>query len=273
MSQAQREAANCFGHRFSQAIAEIDGHFSSYRISDALMATYKLVWDDFCSWYLELVKPAYQQPIAKEALDSTIGYFESILKLIHPFMPFLSEELWHDELFGQRQAHDCCIVAEYPKGGVYDDKTLVDFASVQQVVSEIRNLRNAKQLSPKTALPLTIHATSGIDFDRYAECIEKMANTSAISFAAEKQTGTTSFLVGKDEFYVSIAQSIDVEAEKERINKEIDYLNGFLKSVNAKLGNERFVQNAKPEIVANERSKKADAEVKIKILQENLANL
>ena len=273
VSQAQREAANWFGHRFNQAIAEIDGHFSSYRISDALMATYKLVWDDFCSWYLELVKPAYQQPIAKEALDSTIGYFESILKLIHPFMPFLSEELWHDELFGQRQAHDCCIVAEYPKGGVYDDKTLVDFASVQQVVSEIRNLRNAKQLSPKTALPLTIHATSGIDFDRYAECIEKMANTSAISFAAEKQTGTTSFLVGKDEFYVSIAQSIDVEAEKERINKEIDYLNGFLKSVNAKLGNERFVQNAKPEIVANERSKKADAEVKIKILQENLANL
>ncbi len=272
-SPAQKEAANWFGHRFNQAIAEIESHFSNYRISDALMATYKLVWDDFCSWYLELVKPAYQQPIAKTAIDATKGFFESVLKLIHPFMPFISEELWHDELFGHRDERDCCIVAEYPKGNAFDETTLADFAAVQQVVSEIRNLRNAKQLSPKTALPLAIYATSNIDFARYAACIEKMANTSTISFTDGKQTGTTSFLVGKDEFYVSLAQKIDVEAEKERITKEIDYLHGFLKSVNAKLANERFVQNAKPEIVANEQHKKADAEAKIKILQENLANL
>ena len=270
---AQRETASWFGHRFNQAVAEIDVHFATYRISDALMATYKLVWDDFCSWYLELIKPAYQQPIAKEALEAAKGFFESVLKLIHPFMPFISEELWHDELFGNRGERDCCIVAEYPKGGAYDEKELADFAAVQQVVSEIRNLRNAKQLSPKTALPLAVNATSGIDFARYADGIQKMANVSAISFADAKPSGATSFLVGKDEFYVSLAQNIDADAERERIAKEIDYLQGFLRSVNAKLTNERFVQNAKPEIVANERNKKADAEAKIRLLEESLANL
>ncbi len=272
-SSAQREAAVWFGHRFNQALAEIEGHFASYRISDALMATYKLVWDDFCSWYLELAKPAYQQPIAREAFDATVRAFESVLKLIHPFMPFISEELWHDELFGQREAGDCCIVAAYPEGDSYDSKVLADFAVIQQAVSEIRNLRNAKQLSPKTTLPLAIHATSDVDYARYTEALEKMANVSDIRFVTEKPAGATSFLVGKDECYVDIAQQIDVEAEKERIAKEIEYLNGFLKSVDAKLANERFVQNAKPEIVANERNKKADAEAKLHLLMENLASL
>ncbi|MFC3196148.1 valine--tRNA ligase [Parapedobacter deserti] len=270
---AQREAASWFQHRFNQAMAEIDAHFAAYRISDALMATYKLVWDDFCSWYLELMKPAYQQPIAKEALETTKGFFASVLKLIHPFMPFISEELWHDELFGPRAERDCCIVAEYPKGGAYDEKKLADFAGIQQVVSEVRNLRNAKQISPKTPLPLMINATSGIDFARYADCIQKMANVSDIGVATTQPAGSTSFLVGKDEFYVSLAQNIDVEAERERITKEIEYLQGFLRSVNAKLSNDRFVQNAKPEVVANERNKKADAEAKIKLLEESLANL
>ena len=272
-SSAQRAAANWFGHRFNQAVAEIDDHFAGYRISDALMTTYKLVWDDFCAWYLELAKPAYQQPISRESFEATKAFFESVLRLIHPFMPFISEELWHDELFGGRDQSDCCIVAEYPEGGTYNARVLADFTVLQHVVSEIRNLRNAKQLSPKTALPLAINASSGVDFARYAESIKKMANISDIRFTGEKPAGTTSFLVGKDEFYVDIAENIDVDAEKERITKEIDYLNGFLKAVNAKLSNERFVQNAKPEVVANEQNKKADAEAKIRILTENLASL
>jgi len=270
---AQREADRWFANRFNQTLAEIDDHFTHYRISDALMASYKLIWDDFCAWYLELVKPAYQQPIAKTAYEATKSYFAELLKLIHPFMPFISEELWHDELFGQRDEFDCCIVAPYPKGGDHDGRVLDAFATVQQVISEIRNVRNAKQLSPKTPLPLLINKRSDIDYVQYAECIQKMANVSSIGFAEQKPAGTTSFLVGKDECYVEIAENIDIGAERLRINKEIEYLQGFLKSVDTKLSNERFVQNAKPEIVANERNKKADAEAKLALLKDNLNSL
>src|SRR5690606_30991945 len=192
---AQREADRWFANRFNQTLAEIDDHFTHYRISDALMASYKLIWDDFCAWYLELVKPAYQQPIAKTAYEATKSYFAELLKLIHPFMPFISEELWHDELFGQRDEFDCCIVAPYPKGGDHDGRVLDAFATVQQVISEIRNVRNAKQLSPKTPLPLLINKRSDIDYVQYAECIQKMANVSSIGFAEQKPAGTTSFLV------------------------------------------------------------------------------
>jgi len=268
----QEEAVAWFGHRFNQALAEIEGYFEQYRISDALMATYKLVWDDFCSWYLELVKPAYQQPIAASVLAHTKSYFESVLKLVHPFMPFITEELWHDELFGQRDERDCCIVAPYPVAEAFDEAQLRAFSSLQQVVTEIRNVRNVKQLSPKTALPLAIQAHSGIDYMRYGACIRKMANVSEINFVNEKQTGSR-FLVGTDEFYLLLGDNIDIEAERERLQKELDYVRGFLKSVDAKLANERFVQNAKPEIVANERNKKADAEAKIQLLTESIKSL
>src|SRR5690606_34128042 len=139
------------------------------------MTSYNLMWDDFCSWYLELVKPAYQQPIANETYEATKHHFEQLLKLIHPFMPFISEELWHDELFGKRDKLDCCIVATYPLGGLFDENNLNEFNLVQQAISEIRNLRNAKHISPKTALPLAIHTHSEMDYGRYAACIEKLA--------------------------------------------------------------------------------------------------
>ncbi len=268
----QEEAVTWFRHRFNQALTEIEGHFEQYRISDALMATYKLVWDDFCSWYLELVKPAYQQPIAASILAHTKTYFEWVLKLVHPFMPFITEELWHDELFGQREERDCCIVAPYPVAEAFDEVQLQAFASLQQVVTEIRNVRNVKQISPKTALPLAIQPHSDIDYLRYGACIRKMANISEINIVSEKSAGSQ-FLVGTDEFYVLLGENIDTNAERERIQKELDYVRGFLKSVDAKLANERFVQNAKPEIVANERNKKADAEAKIKLLTESLNGL
>lgn len=271
-SSEQQEAVTWFYHRFNQALAEIEDHFTQYRISDALMATYKLVWDDFCSWYLELIKPAYQQPIAAGIHEQTKSYFESVLKLVHPFMPFITEELWHDELFGQRDERDCCIVAPYPVSEEYDERQLHGFASLQQVVSEIRNTRNMKQISPKTALPLAIQHHSDVDYQRYGSCIQKMANISEISFVTEKQSGSR-FLVGTDEFYVQLEDNIDVDAERERLQKELEYFQGFLKSVDAKLANERFVQNAKPEIVANERKKKADAEAKIHLLDEALKSL
>jgi len=272
-TEAELNAIKWFKSRFNQAIKEIDEHFAAYRLSDALMSIYKLIWDDFCSWYLELVKPAYQQPIAKVLYDDTKELFEQILTLIHPFMPFLSEELWHDELFGIRAETDCCIVAPYPKGGEVNEHLLKDYIVIQQVVSEIRNIRNTKQISPKESLPLAIKVNSGRDYKSYLDSISKLANINDVTFVDEKPDGTVGFIAEKDEFFVSIAQNIDVAAEKERIVAEINYLEGFLKSVKAKLANEKFVQNAKPEIVQNERNKQIDAEAKLKILEESLAVL
>ncbi|HMR18946.1 MAG TPA: class I tRNA ligase family protein, partial [Sphingobacterium sp.] len=221
----------------------------------------------------ELVKPAFQTPIESETLETVKVFFQKVLTLIHPFMPFLSEELWHDELFGSRKEKDCVIVAQYPEVKAFDEQIIKEFAQVQQIISEVRNVRNSKGISPKVALPLVIN-TAEIDFKPYQESIVKLANILELTFVQEKVSGALSFLAGKSECYVKLdTDNIDVEAERERITKEIDYLKGFLASVDKKLSNERFVQNAKPEIVQNEKNKKADAEAKIKILEESLSNL
>jgi len=254
----------------------MDGHFENYRLSDALMCAYKLVWDDFCAWYLELVKPAYQSPIESETLETAKGFFQKILALVHPFMPFLTEELWHDELFGERAEEDCVIVAEYPRAQVFDETVVREFDVVRQIVSEVRNIRNAKGISPKTALPLAINASSApeIDFAKYRENIAKLANVPDLTFVREKTAGALAFLVGRTECYLRLGgQNIDPIAERERVEKEIEYLRGFLASVDKKLSNARFVQNAKPEVVRNERNKKADAEAKIRVLEESLHQL
>jgi valyl-tRNA synthetase len=219
---------------------------------------------------LEMVKPAYQQPIDKASYEATIRIFENILKVIHPFMPFISEELWHDELFGERAEKDCCIVAQLPSLSKKDEKLLAGVEMVKQIISEIRNVRNSKQISPKEALTLSIRVNSDIDFKAYQNIIFKLANITELSFVNDKLIGAAAFMAGRDEFFIPLAGNIDAEAEKERIEKEIAYLNGFLISVNAKLSNERFVQNAKPGIVANEQNKKADAEAKIAIFIESL---
>jgi valyl-tRNA synthetase len=272
-SSAQSEAILWFEARFNEALTEIEAHFDHYRISDALMATYKLVWDDFCAWYLELIKPAYQQPISKLVFEKTKQYFERILTLIHPFMPFLSEELWHDEVFGERDSMDCCIVAKYPTSQPFDQPLLDQFVQFQSVVSEIRNIRNAKQISPKEALELHVLEDSGFPLQRYQDALTKVAHLKAIQNVTEKSVGSVSFLVGKSEFYIPLGDAIDPRVEMEKIQKEIEYLEGFLRAVENKLSNERFVQNAKPEIVANEQNKKADAEAKIALLKTNLASL
>ncbi len=266
-------AIHWFESNFNQALIQIEEDFKNYRLSEALMGIYKLVWDDFCAWYLEMVKPAYQQPIDKQSFDASINFFERILKLVHPFMPFLSEELWHDELFGERAAMDCCIVAPYPVAGAINQALIKDFDNIKQVISEIRNVRNTKQISPKEALTLQIKANSGLKYLDYQSIIGKLANITDLSLVNDKPVGAAAFMAGTDEFFVPLAESLDPEAEKERIEKELAYLAGFLKSVEAKLGNERFVQNAKPEIIANEQQKKADAVSKIQLLQESLSAL
>ncbi|MFA6945641.1 MAG: class I tRNA ligase family protein, partial [Pedobacter sp.] len=195
------------------------------------------------------------------------------LKLLHPFMPFLTEELWHDDLFAERGELDCCIVAPYPVPGKIDLSLLHDLDIVKQVISEIRNIRNTKQISPKEALILNIKANSAINYQEYLNIIFRLANISEVSFVKEAVAGAGTFIAGKDEFFVPLENNIDAEAEKQRIEKEIEYLNGFLRSVEAKLSNERFVQNAKAEVVETERRKRDDALSKLKILEAGLKNL
>ncbi|MDQ0964701.1 valyl-tRNA synthetase [Flavobacterium sp. W4I14] len=273
LANPNTQAISWFENRFNEALVEIEANFKQYRLSEALMITYKLVWDDFCAWYLEMVKPAYQQPIDSESFKATVGFFENIIKLLHPNMPFLTEELWHDDLFAERGEMDCCIVAEFPKGGAFDAQLLKDAEVIKTVVAEIRNVRNQKQISPKEALPLSIKINSDLDYEKWLNIVFKLANVSEAEIVNDKIVGATAFMAGKDEFFIPLTENIDVEAERERLNADLVYLQGFLKSVDAKLSNERFVQNAKPEIIANERNKKADAEAKIKIIEESLAVL
>ncbi|MES2269149.1 MAG: valine--tRNA ligase [Bacteroidota bacterium] len=267
-----------FKSRFSQALAEIEDNFAQYRLSEALMATYKLVWDDFCAWYLEMVKPAYQpgvekQKVDRETYETTIALFADIFKILHPFMPFITEELWHDELFGERNVNDCCIVALLPAIGEINAQLTAEIEVVKQLITDIRNTRSSKGMSPKESLALMIKVNSGIDYNPYQAVITKLGNISQITFVNDTVAGASSFLVGTDEFYIPLGNNIDVAAECERLQKEIEYQQGFLKSVTAKLSNERFVQNAKPEVVDNEMKKKADAEAKIKSLTDNLNGL
>ncbi len=267
-------AVNWFGSRFNEALLEIEAHFSALRLSEALMATYKLVWDDLCSWYLEMVKPAYQQPVDRETFQATLDFFNRVIRLVHPFMPFLSEELWHDELFGDRSESDCVIVAAYPQSGEVDAGLLADVATVKQAITEIRNVRNSKQLSPKQALALTVHVASGLDIMRYRDMLIKLANLSELNLFIERNENASSFLVGRDEFFITIPDGlVDKEAERQRMSDELVYLEGFLQSVMNKLSNERFVNNAKAEVVENERRKQRDAEAKIATLKNNLAAL
>ena len=262
-----------FESRFNQGLQEIEDAFAQYRLSEALMATYKLVWDDFCAWYLEMIKPAYLQPIDRETYNQTVSFFENILTILHPFMPFITEELWHDNLFDERSDSDCCIVAQLPTIGEINSRLLGDVELVKQIIAQVRNIRQNKQISPKETLQLLAKSNSGVDYNTYKYIIVKLANLSELSFVNEKVSDAVSFLVSTDEFFIPLEQTVDVEAEKERLEKEKIYLEGFLKSVDAKLSNERFMANAKPDIIENELKKKADAEAKLKIANENLSGL
>ncbi|MBS1524828.1 MAG: valine--tRNA ligase [Bacteroidetes bacterium] len=263
-----------FESRLNETLTEIENNFVQYRLSEALIATYKLVWDDFCSWYLEMIKPGFEQPIDRQTYDKTVQFFSNILTILHPFMPFITEELWHDEeIFGNRKETDCCIVARMPEIGQIDTRLLREMEIITALVTKIREVRQSKQISLKEALPLCARVSSGVNYDRFISIIFRLANISEFAFVDEKAAGAISFLVSTDEFYIQLNQNIDPVAEQERLNNEKAYLEGFLRSVDAKLGNERFVQNAKPEIVENERKKKADAEAKLKIIEEHLKGL
>ena len=264
-------AASWFESRFNVVLGEVEDHFTKFRLSDALNSVYKLIWDDFCAQYLEMIKPEYGQPIDAPTYEATLDFFDKLMRLTHPFMPFITEEIWQN--IRPRAQKESICVASYPKAGATNQAILTDFDVVFELVSKIREIRNSKQVSPKTKLPLSVRTQTPNRFVALADLVCKLANTSALEFVQQKVDGATSFLIKADEFYVNLATEIDPEAERERMQKELVYNEGFKKSVTAKLANARFVQNANAEVVERERQKLADAESKIKALTEALASV
>ncbi len=261
-----------FESRLNEALVELKDHYQKYRISDALMTTYKLIWTDFCSWYLEMVKPAYQQPIDGVTYHTTLKFFEELMKILHPFMPFITEEIWHS--IQERKEKDCIIVAQYPAPASFDAQILEEAKKVFDVVGQVRNVRNAKQISPKELLELHIRTEQKAVYKRFESTIKKLANLSEMKFVIEKEENAASFVLkGGDEFFIPLENQIDVEKERETLQKELDYTKGFLNSVAKKLSNARFVDNAPEAVVNTERQKKADAESKIAALEEAIAKL
>ncbi|MBI1289524.1 MAG: valine--tRNA ligase [Flavobacteriales bacterium] len=259
-------AIDWFNSRFSKELEVLNDHYEKFRLSDALMTTYKLVWNDFCSWYLEMVKPAYQQPIDKATLDATVEILEKLLKILHPFTPFITEEIWDN--MGKRGKEDRMIVAPWPKAGAVDEKLLSGFENAEKVIMEVRRIRNEKQIAPKEKLSLLV---KGDYSDAFNPVIRKLANLESIGVTSEAPTSASAFVVKGAEFYVPLAGLVDASEEKEKLEKELDYAKGFLASVEKKLNNERFVSGAPEQVIAIERNKKADAEAKIKALEEQLA--
>ncbi|MFL5762383.1 MAG: valine--tRNA ligase [Bacteroidia bacterium] len=273
--ETNRIAARWFEARFNEQLEIINDLYSKYRMSEALMTTYKLVWDDFCAWYLEMIKPEFAdgkaQPIDKATYDTSIVFLEQILKVLHPFMPFITEEIWH--LIGERGEKDCIIVAEWPQPTNTNAEIIKHFDVVMEVITNVRNIRKQKNIPPKEKLKVFEKVNQGEIIKTYDPIIIKLCNLESFSYVNEKVAGAMSFVLKHAEFYVPLSQNVDVAAEKERLAKDLDYNKGFLKSVQSKLANEKFVANAKPELIENERKKQADAEAKIKALEEQLAAL
>jgi valyl-tRNA synthetase len=262
-----------FENKLNQSLSIIEDHYSKFRISDALMSAYKLTWDEFCSWYLEMIKPEYQKPIDRETYDKTLFFFENLMKMLHPFMPFITEEVWHR--LGERGAGEDIIVASYPSAGSFDEGMLRHFDSERDVIIAIRNERNNKGIPQKDIMHLKVKKNLGQEPNTYFDCVVmKMANLAELTYVEEKVSGAFSFIVGSTEFYIPFEdEQIDLAAEIAHLEKELEYARGFLASVTKKLENEKFVSSAPPQVVEMERKKKADAEAKIQVIESQIKSL
>jgi valyl-tRNA synthetase len=262
-------AIQWFESKFNQSLIELKDHFEKFRMSDALHGVYKLIWDDFCAWYLEMIKPEFGKPIDKATYDKTLFLFESVLKVLHPFMPFITEELWSE--LRDRKEKECIIVATWPHAGVVDKAILKESTFAFETIANVRNARNAKGISPKESLDLYCNNTQD-NLDPFWPIIKKLSNINEVSSLGEKPTGV-SFLVGTVEFTIPMVGKLDAAAEREAILKDLEYQHGFLNAVDKKLSNEKFVSGAPAHVLDLERKKKADAETKIKSYEEALRAL
>ena len=261
-------AVEWFDAQLNRTLEEVKDLFGKYRLSEALMAVYKLFWDEFSSWYLEMVKPAYQQPIDRKTYDATLRYFDALLRMLHPFMPFITEELWQ-HLYDRKEG-ESIMTARMPEPQPVDMEIINRFETTKLVVAGIRTIRLQKGIANKEQLTLQIIGAH----DHSNDCIlTKMTNLATIETIEEKDPAAASFRVHATEYAIPLSNAIDIEAELKKLEAELKYAQGFLKTVMGKLGNERFVQNAPEAVVAMERKKKADAEEKIKSLEESIAAL
>ena len=256
--------------KFQKTLVEIEDHFSKYRLSDALMTTYKLIWDDFCSWLLEMVKPAYEAPIDKKTYDAIVSILESNLKILHPFMPFLTEEIW--QILEKRTPEQALIIASWPEIKSYDHSILEDFEFTAEVVSGIRTIRKEKNIAFKNPIDLLVmnNESQVKDFD---SVISKLGNITSLTYTTNSVDNALSFRVKSNEYFIPANDAIDVEAEILKLEDELKYTEGFLKSVQKKLSNERFVSGAPEQVVASEKKKESDAVAKIETLKASLINL
>jgi valyl-tRNA synthetase len=266
--EAAKMAVKWFDARFNQMLAETNDNIDKYRLSDALMGIYKLTWDDFCSWYLEMVKAPQGQGVDRVTYAATIQFFEHLMLMLHPFMPFITEEIWH--AIAERKEGDDIIIAQQPKFQGFDAEILKQFEFTQEVINNVRKVRSDKNIAFRDAIQLVVKGTANKDFDCV---IAKLCNVSEVSYVAEAPAGAFGFIVGSTEFFVPLTGSVDVEAEIKKLEEELKYSQGFLKSVEAKLSNERFVNGAPAAVVDKERKKKADAEAKIAVIEQQLAGL
>jgi valyl-tRNA synthetase len=266
--ESAKIAVEWFAAQLNKTVAEMDDSFNKYRLSEAMMAAYKLFWDEFSSWYLEMVKPTYQQPIDKTTYEATLGFFDALLRILHPFMPFITEELW--QALEPRKEGESIMVALQPTVGEVNEKLLSAFEKVKEVIGGVRTVRLQKNIPNKDSLELQI---LGEHDDAFNSVITKMCNLSSIENIEEKAAGAASFLVGTTEYAVPLGNMINVEEEIAKLEADLKYQEGFLNSVLKKLSNESFVNKAPAKVIEMERKKQADAESKIKSIQESIAAL
>lgn len=268
--ESSKMAIEWYEARFQKTLHFVEEQFEQYRLSDALTAIYKMVWDDFSSWYLEMVKPEFGKPIDKKTLEATVTFFENNIKILHPFMPFITEEIW--QYFKERSPEEALIISSYPEKAAFNELVLSEFETIKEIISAIRNLRKQKNISFKESLDLSYIQKEEFK-GKYFGLISKMCNISKIEEIGSKLDKALSFRVGSNEFFIPFEEEIDKEAESLKLKEELAYHKGFLASVQKKLSNERFVNNAPEQVILNERKKEADAMAKIEMVEKSLASL
>ena len=263
-------ALDWYRNKFQKTLFEIEDHFTKYRMSDALMSTYKLIWDDFCSWFLEMIKPPFGEPIAEETFKQTITILEANLKILHPFVPFISEEIWQH--ISERKVEDALIVSTWPEMHSFDEEIIKEFDFASQVISGVRHIRKDKNISFKDAIELSLINNDQVS-KSFDPIISKLGNISELNYIKEKLDGALTFRIKSNEYFIPIGGVIDVEEELSKLKEELKYTEGFLKSVQGKLKNQGFVNSAPEKVVALERQKEADAKAKILTIEASINSL